>query len=95
MDCKLSASEVKDDIEKIKIKLEGIEIDFELAEEISKLIAERKGLGMIVAWYDPKRNVHFPNVECCGEDEPSWYIYGKSRGGKLLIDVGGFEFLFL
>ena len=98
MECKvpkLSALDVKDGVEKIKIRLEGVVVDFKLAEQISKIIAEKKGFDMVVAWLDPERGIHFPNVECCGEDEPSWYIYGRSRGGKLLVDVEGFEFLFV
>lgn len=99
MECKisheLSASEIKDEVEKIKIGLEGVDIDFKLAEEISRLVAAKKGFDMIIAWYDPIKGIHFPNVECCGDEEPSWYIYGKSRGGKLLIDVQGYEFLFI
>jgi hypothetical protein len=95
MECKISTSKVKEEIDKIKIRLEGMEVDFRFAEEISKLVAAKKGFEMIIAWYDPEKDRHFPNVRCCGEDEPSWYIYGKSRGGKLLVDVEGYQFLYI
>jgi len=92
MECETS---VGGKVERITLRLEGMDVDFKLAEELSKLLAAKKGLDMVIAWYDPERNVHFPNVECCGEDEPAWYIYGKSRGGKLLIEVQGYEFFFI
>ncbi len=82
-------------VENVKIKIEGLNLDFQLAEEISKLIAEKKGSEMLIAWYDPERDIHYPNVDCCGDDEPAWYVYGKSRGGRLIVDVNGYLLFFV
>ncbi len=83
------------DVENVKIQIDGLKLDFHLAEGISRLIAERKGSEMLIAWYDPVRDIHYPNVDCCGDDEPAWYIYGKNRGGKLMVDVEGYKFFFV
>jgi hypothetical protein len=56
MECKISTFDVRDEIDRIKIRLEGMEVDFRLAKEISKLVAAKKGLEMIIAWYDPEKD---------------------------------------
>jgi|Deesub1362B_J571_1020462.scaffolds.fasta_scaffold00034_111 hypothetical protein len=95
MKCDLGKIKTDEEVKSIEIKVEGLNIDFRLAEKISKLIAKEKNFEMLIAWYDPKRDIHYPNVDCCGDDEPAWYIYGKSRGGKLLIDVNDYLFFFV
>jgi hypothetical protein len=82
-------------MKEIKVKIDGLDLDFTAAEEISKVIADKVGVEMLIAWYDPAKGTHFPNVQCCGSDEPSWLIYAKNRGGKVLVNVNGFQFIYL
>jgi hypothetical protein len=85
--------EDKIDLEYIKVMVDS-ELDFNRAKEISQSIAKSKNMELLISWYDPIKDFHFPNVDCCGEDVPAWYIYGKNRGGKILIDVNGFKFVY-
>ena len=50
---------------------------------------------MLVSWYDSERQQWSPPVECCGEDEPAWLIYAKSRGADLAISVDSERYVFM
>jgi hypothetical protein len=50
---------------------------------------------MLLSWYDRKSGKYSPNVECCGEEKPSWLIYAESRGGDLSVSVNNEEFVFV
>jgi hypothetical protein len=50
---------------------------------------------MLLSWYDAKAGKYSPNVECCGDDKPSWLIYAQSRGGDLSVSVNNEEFVFV
>ncbi|AGK61288.1 hypothetical protein Asulf_01294 [Archaeoglobus sulfaticallidus PM70-1] len=66
------------------------DVDFNLARKMADVIADD---GMLVSWFDGKKGTHFPDVKCCGED--SWLVYGKSRGGSLLIEINEYKFLYI
>jgi|Deesub1362A_J573_1020465.scaffolds.fasta_scaffold01969_5 hypothetical protein len=96
MECSVrDIDETRIDVRLIKVLVEGFDLDFESAKEISSVIADKEGSSMLLSWYDPVEGRHFPDVDCCGEDVPSWYVYGKSRGAKLLVDVQGYKFFYL
>lgn len=79
---------------RIKVKVQG-RPDFRQAQELA-LEAAREKLQepMILGWYDAARGRFWPQVECCGEDKPSWVIYAQSRGGDVAVEVeGGYFFI--
>ncbi len=82
---------------KIKLQIDGLKIDFSTAKELAATLA-RSVLReiLLVSWLDGVTGRYFPQVECCGEDKPSWQIYAESRGGELFIEVepGGYKFIF-
>jgi hypothetical protein len=80
----------------IHIKVEKADLDFNKALVIAKKEAEGYRVdAMLLSWYDKKRDFYSPQVECCGEDEPSWVVYAKSRGGDLTIDINDEEYVFI
>lgn len=56
---------------------------------------ERMGDPMLLAWYDRGEGRFSPQVTCCGDDEPSWLIYAKSRGASLTVSVNRETWVFL
>lgn len=50
---------------------------------------------MLLAWYEQEGGRFSPCVECCGEDEPAWVVYAKSRGGQLQVEVNKGEYIFI
>lgn len=80
----------------VKLRIEGESVDFKRAKtdafEKAKEIASDP---MLLAWYDKKTGRYFPDVECCGEEKPSWMIYAESRGGDIVIDINNGEYVFM
>ena len=64
----------------IKIKVEGMDLDFEKARKIADAVAE----GMLIAWSDGERS--YPEVCCVCNDMPGWMAYGETRG-DLKIEI--------
>jgi len=56
---------------------------------------EVSGDPMLLSWYDRKRGIFSPDVECCGEDKPAWLIYAESRGGNITVDINDEEYVFV
>jgi hypothetical protein len=50
---------------------------------------------MLLAWFDRQAGRYSPNIICCGEDKPTWLTYAESRGGDLVIDLNGEEYVFV
>jgi hypothetical protein len=50
---------------------------------------------MLLAWFEKGTGRCSPRVECCREDKPSWLTYAESRGGDLVIDINGEEYVFV
>lgn len=60
-------------------------------EEASRFSSD----AMLLAWFERETGRFSPNVECCGEDKPSWVIYAESRGGNLTIDIDDESYVFI
>lgn len=50
---------------------------------------------MLLAWYDRRRGVFSPNVECCESSKPAWLVYAQSRGADVTIAVNDLDYVFL
>ncbi len=57
--------------------------------------AKRLKNPMLLAWYDGRRGVFSPNVECCEPSRPAWLVYAQSRGADCTIAVNDLEYVFL
>ncbi|WP_051184376.1 AF1514 family protein [Desulfatiglans anilini] len=66
----------------------------------ARLLADQKAQEvlsepMLLAWYERDTGRFSPQVECCGEDKPSWVIYAESRGADLSVDINRRAFVFI
>jgi hypothetical protein len=71
----------------VKVKVEGVDLDFEKAKSIADLLTN----GVPVAWSDGKR--HYPEVCCVCGDKPGWMAYGETRG-NVRVEVNEFVFYY-
>lgn len=80
----------------IEVRLENEVPDFSRAKEIAFLkAAEVSEDPMLLAWFDKKAGEFSPRVECCGEEEPSWLIYARSRGANIIVDINDEDYVFV
>lgn len=94
MRCSGNWYKVKDWAEVVEVSYEGD--DFVEAQSRAVEVARGKIEDpMVIAWYDQRLDRSFPDVECCSEEMPGWLVYAKSRGGRLVVDVGEGRFLFV
>jgi hypothetical protein len=79
----------------VDVEIDG-EVLFAGAKERAVAVARaRMRDPMLVAWYDRNAETYSPPVSCCGEDEPAWLIYARSRGANLTVSVNGESYVFL
>jgi hypothetical protein len=79
----------------VDVVIEG-EVEFAEAKQRALAVAgERMGDPMLVAWYDREAGRFSPPVTCCGDEEPAWLIYARSRGAKLAVSVNRESYVFL
>jgi hypothetical protein len=80
----------------IKVSLTDRDLDFERArQEAQKKVREVLSAPTLMAWYERKTGRYSPDVECCGEEKPSWMIYAESRGGNTIVDINEGEYVFM
>jgi len=83
-------------MENINIQKETANLDYETALALAKDEARgRLEDPMLLAWYEGKTGRFSPCVECCGEDEPAWMVYARSRGGRLRVDLNQGQYIFI
>jgi len=80
----------------VDLRIEDEPLDFSRAKKhADRRARELYGYPMLLAWFDRKTGQFSPNLVCCGEDKPTWLTYAESRGGDLVIDINGEEFVFI
>jgi hypothetical protein len=80
----------------VDLTVAGPALDFPRARELADRRArEVCPEPMLLAWFDRQAGRYSPNIICCGEDKPTWLIYAESRGGDLVIDLNGEEYVFV
>lgn len=80
-----------------------IGLDFEdtpLDLKAARLLADQKAQEvlsepMLLAWYERDTGRFSPQVECCGEEKPSWVVYAESRGADLSVDINRQTYVFI
>lgn len=81
----------------ISIAITGADLDFDLARDMSRVIAQRdNGETDCLAWFDGPRNSHSPaSVQCEIKGSPGWEVYGENHGGRLKIIINQGEYVFI
>jgi hypothetical protein len=80
----------------VDVVIEDPALDFPRAREAADQRArELSEAPMLLAWFDAKEGRFSPNIVCCGEDKPTWLLYAENRGGDLVIDINGEEYVFV
>lgn len=80
----------------ISINFCGMDIDHDLASKIASAVARElhDRDPVMVGWHDRIRARMSPVIEGPNVHD-RWYTHGKSRGGRLQIDVNGaYDFIF-
>lgn len=77
------------------VDLQAQVADFEEARRLAEAKArELTPEPLLVAWFDRRRQLASPQLECCREDMPAWLAYALARGADLIIDLNQEEYVF-
>ena len=81
----------------VEITLSGVEIDYDLARELARSVAEQNNPdAFLVSWSDKSRGLHSPKcLQCEIKDKPGWEVYGANHGGQLRISVNHDQYVFI
>jgi hypothetical protein len=79
----------------VDVQIEGDVVFAKAKERALAAARERMADPMLVSWYDRKAGRFSPPVTCCGDDEPAWLIYARSRGASLAVSVNREDYVFL
>lgn len=79
----------------VDVEIDGEALFADAKERALAVARERMGDPMLVAWYDRGTGRFSPPVTCCGDDEPAWLIYARSRGANLAVSVNRESYVFL
>lgn len=83
-------------VKEIAVSIQGVALDYAAAHILAIALAEKAaGETMLVAWFDGKNKVGYPEVQECTGDKPGWLAYAESHGGNLEVNVNGGEFIFV
>lgn len=83
-------------VKEIAVSIQGVALDYAAAHILAGALAEKaSGETMLVAWFDGKNKVGYPEVQECTGDKPGWLAYAESHGGNLEVNVNGGEFIFI
>ncbi|WP_245529414.1 AF1514 family protein [Desulfobulbus propionicus] len=74
-------------VQRIALHIDGIDVDFSLAQRIGQEIAGKENEeAVLIAWSDARNNLHSPHgIQCEIRGEPGWEVYGRTHGGRLRI----------
>lgn len=80
----------------IDVSVQGVALDYAAAHTLASALAEKAaGETMLVAWFDDKNKVGYPEAQECTGDKPGWRAYAESHGGNVEVNVNGGEFIFV
>ena len=81
--------------EEIHMEIPDPDLDFSTAKDLAKEKARTHCSDpMLLSWLNGKTGEFYPNVDCGAGKKPAWIVFAESRGGNLLIDVNGGEYVF-
>lgn len=81
---------------RVRLELENPPVDLKSA----RMVADQKAAEiledpMLLAWYEKQTGRFSPQVECCGDEKPSWLVYAESRGAVLSVDIDDQDYVFV
>ena len=80
----------------VDLRIEDPALDFSRAkQQADRRARELCEAPMLLAWFDANTGRYSPDLICCREDKPTWLTYAESRGGDLVIDINGEEYVFV
>jgi hypothetical protein len=80
----------------IKVKVPENSLNFKTAKQrATENAREVASDPVLLAWYERETGRFSPDVECCGEEKPSWMIYAESRGGNITVDINDGAYVFM
>lgn len=80
----------------VGVSVHGVALDYGAARAVAQPLAETAaGEAMLVAWFDGKNQLGYPQVQECTGDKPGWLAYAESHAGNLEVNVNGGEFIFV
>ncbi|MHB9100148.1 MAG: AF1514 family protein [Sulfuricella sp.] len=83
-------------VKEIAVSIQGVALDYDAARAVAQLLAEKaNGGAMLLAWFDGKSGVGYPQVQECTGTMPGWLAYAKSHGGNLRVNVNHHAFVFI
>lgn len=90
-------NDTSSNIKKIDVSIQGVVLDYTAANIIAGVLAEKAagGKAMLVAWFDGKKNVGYPEVQECTGGKPGWLAYAESHGGNFGVNINSGEFIFV
>ncbi|MEK6663929.1 MAG: AF1514 family protein [Pseudomonadota bacterium] len=90
------AQDPREKIKAIDVSVQGVALDYAAAHLLAAALAEKAaGETMLVAWFDGKNKVGYPDVQECTGDQPGWRAYAESHGANLEVNINGGEFIFV
>ena len=81
----------------VLISIDGIELDFETAKQITRAIAAASNPETdLLAWYDKRLNRQSPTLKHCDSEEfKGWEEYGRHHGGRLEMRINSGEYVMI
>lgn len=76
----------------IDVSVQDVVLDYTVAHALAVKAA---GETMLLAWYDGKNSVGYPEVQECTGNKPGWLAYAVSHGGNLAVNMNSGEFIFV
>ena len=83
-------------VREIRVRVEGVDLDFEAASDLAKRVARRAGgEPLLLAWLDRDNDRAYPRVPECMH-EAGWVDYAESRDAhlRIVVNEGAYVFLF-
>jgi hypothetical protein len=91
-----SAQDPHRNIREIDVSVRGAALDYATAHALAGVLGRKVARdAMLVAWFDGKNNVGYPQVQECTGDKPGWLAYAESHGGSLGVNFNAGEFVFI
>jgi len=81
----------------VLISIDGIDLDFETAKQMTKAIAAASNPDTdLLAWHDKKLNRQSPTIAHCDSDEfKGWEEYGRHHGARYEIRINSGEYVMI
>ncbi|HQS58762.1 MAG: hypothetical protein B7Y56_10720 [Gallionellales bacterium 35-53-114] len=86
------AEHLQGSIQEINVSFYDVVLNYATAHALAVNAA---GDAMLLAWYDGKNDVGYPEVQECTGDVPGWLAYAESHGANMAVNINSGEFVFV